>query len=234
MQKDRSTRSERLFEELCNAHGVAFQRLPERQKDKQPDYELTLSGQRVVVEVKQVEPNEEDEEYHKKIEAGVIFVQHRNPDLMAKRVRNLISTSRDQFASYLERHPSTPSMLVVFDAAENWYTDPYAILVALYGWEQATFSVPNDGRSPYITDVGPGKRNNRELRADKNTHLSALATLHERCELVAPHNRFLELSIYHNRFAQLALDASLWKSDYIRHQELAEKIQGQFQSWVEI
>ena len=50
-----------LFEELCRQHGVKITRLPVCSDSQQPDYELVLaSGQKVIAEVKQIVPNEND------------------------------------------------------------------------------------------------------------------------------------------------------------------------------
>ena len=61
MQTSNRTESENLFEELCLQHGVEVTRLPVCSESQQPDYELVLaSGQKVIAEVKQINPNEND------------------------------------------------------------------------------------------------------------------------------------------------------------------------------
>ena len=55
------TISEREFEAFCNARGIAFERVPEA-TTRTPDYELALGATRVVVEVKETEPNAEERE----------------------------------------------------------------------------------------------------------------------------------------------------------------------------
>ena len=61
MQTSRRRESENLFEELCQQHGVEFERIPVSSDSQQPDYELVLaSGQKVIAEVKQIDPNMND------------------------------------------------------------------------------------------------------------------------------------------------------------------------------
>jgi hypothetical protein len=227
------TKSELLFEELCNKHRIPYDRLPVQQDHPQPDYELDLNGQRVVVEVKQIEPNEEDRCYAEAQERDGKASQCRNPDMMARRIRNHIKASRVQIKSYLQRHPATPAILVLFDNAKNQYTDPYTIQTAMFGWEQVTFSVYRDGKDPSVVDRGFGPRNNEEIRPDKNQQLSALTTLHEAWDLET-RERFLALRFYHNQFAETAFIPNWWYGDHIVHFALADKVPREFQNWVRL
>lgn len=234
MAAGKQTKSEQLFEEICRVSSVECRRLAELADGQQPDYEIKLTGQTVVVEVKQVDPNPSDEAFRKQLRSNVFSMQNRSLDAMARRIRNFIGTSRGQLNAYLEKSPRTPALLVVYDSANNFYTDPYTILVAMHGSQQATFAMPAVGRPPFIKDVGFGPRNNRELRPEKNTHLSALVTLHERYELSAPHKRFLELCFYHNPFAACPVHPSLWSGKNISHLAISQKTPGQFENWIPI
>ena len=61
MQTSHRTESENLFEELCRQHGVECTCIPVCADSQQPDYELVLaSGQKVIAEIKQIDPNEND------------------------------------------------------------------------------------------------------------------------------------------------------------------------------
>ena len=225
------TKSEHLFQEICESHRIIWNRLPELQNRKQPDYELTLQDQRVVVEVKQIEPNEDDRHFNKTLEQEGIATQTRNPDVVARRIRNQIDKSRPQIKSYLEQYPLTPAVLVLFDNAKNSYIDPYAIQTALHGYEQVVFQVGPTASEPVVVDCGFAQRNNKALRQDKNRHLSALATLDEHWELKTPHRRSLALAVYHNPFADIPLKPSLWYADHIQHFVIDEKRAGQYQNW---
>lgn len=228
MKAEHKTVSEMLFEELCEAHGVPWIKLPRLPKTQQPDYEVRPSGFLVVAEVKQIDPNDDDKAIHKVIDSGGVAMQTRNPDDMARRVRNHIDVSRSQLREYLSHRPNTPTVLVLYDNARNNYTDPYTIQVALHGWEQVVFV--QDGDSMSVVERGFGPRNNRSLRHDKNEHLSAVATLHE-CWEVESHDRFLALQFYHNPFAIVPFKPSWWNHSKVAHFALEEKAAGKFQNW---
>lgn len=230
MGSEDRTESEALFEELCDHHGVPCRRLCVRSDGPQPDYELNLAGHTVVAEVKQIDPNEEDRQFTESLRRDRMATQCRNPDLMARRVRNHIKESRSQINAYLDDHPHTPALLILFDAARNRYTDPYTIQTAMHGWEQVLLNVPSDGQPVSVVGRGFGKRNNREIRPDKNDHLSAVGTLHE-CWDITTHERFLALNIYHNPHAVTRLMPSAWTGAHITHLKLSQKEQGEWQNW---
>ncbi|MEM9416091.1 MAG: hypothetical protein AAGA29_11550 [Planctomycetota bacterium] len=225
------TKSELLFEELCKLENIPFDRLLELQDDKQPDYEIAPKGEKVVVEIKQIEPNDEDKAFAAALEQDGMATQCRSPDRMSRRIRNHMRDSCQQFTSYLSRNSPVPAMLVVFDNAKNHYTDPYTIQVALHGYEQVTLGVGPPGVDPVVIDAGFGERNNRELRPDKNEHLSAVATLHECWEVYKPHDRFLRMAIYHNPYAETPLSPKLWSSPRVKNFALTDKVKKCVQTW---
>jgi hypothetical protein len=58
MQK---TMSEQFFEDYCARRGIVCQRVPECETQT-PDYELVFGDVRVIVEVKEITPNKEEQE----------------------------------------------------------------------------------------------------------------------------------------------------------------------------
>ena len=54
------TKSEELFESFCRMHGIAYRRVSET-TEPTPDYELEISGQVILAEVKQFDPNPEEQ-----------------------------------------------------------------------------------------------------------------------------------------------------------------------------
>src|SRR5687768_2576750 len=121
MKAEELTRSEQLFDEFCNEQKVMFNRLsPIQIKDrKQPDRIIDLQGKTVVVEIKQIEPNEDDKRFHKTLERDGMSEQRRNPDDVAERVRNLIKDGARQIKSYLLDSPPVPAIIVILDNAKN-------------------------------------------------------------------------------------------------------------------
>lgn len=229
------TQSERLFEELCCGQGAGARRLPPLADSKQPDYEVSLGSDRIVVEVKQLNPNAEDLEITRRIEAGTGGIYGGDPNDMAERVRNHIKSSRRQFKAYLQRHPGTPAILVLFNATGNsFYSDSYTYQTALHGWESVEFQLGAPAERPLTVERGFSPRNDRELREDKNTHLSALAVLRECEEVRPPHERFLAIQFFHNPFADVPLCPARWNHKHAHHFRLSAKVPGQFQDWERI
>ena len=233
MSAELCTKSEGLFEELCQRDKVPYVRLKALDHKQQPDYEITPGGQLVVVEIKQIEPNNHDLQYAYALKTTGRAEQLRNPDEVAQRLRKHIRESRSQFRSYLKGRPVTPSLLVVFDNANNKYTHPDVIQTALHGSERVELLL-RKGHDPIVADRGFGPRNNRTLRPGLNEHLSAVAALDE-CwlgEIGEPRQRVLGLRIFHNPYATVPLPLGLWSNPYVRHYTLSQKVPGQYQHWV--
>ena len=55
------TTSEQLFEKFCCGNGIHFDRLSP-DGSKTPDYEIDLNGRNMVVEIKELTPNEEEQQ----------------------------------------------------------------------------------------------------------------------------------------------------------------------------
>lgn len=227
MPSDR-TNSELLFQELCDLQGVLWTKLPELPDTRQPDYELTLGSQRIVAEIKEISPNDDDLAFTKALRERGRVSGTLNPDQHARRIRSDIRTSRGQLRSYLERNPGVPTILVIFDATDSRYDDPYIIQTTMYGWEEAV--IATDGEQPVIVEQGFAPRNNRTIRGDFNQHLSALATLHEFHDFDT-HARKLALRFYHNQQAAVPLPADLWQGPEIFHYQMGSKESGQYQNW---
>ena len=222
------TYSESLFQELCDLHGVQWTRLPELQGGQQPDYELTIDSQQLVAEIKEIVPNDEDLAFSEALRDQGGVSGTLNPDFQARRVRSDIRTSRGQLRSYLERNPGVPALLVVYDATDSRYLDPYFMQTAMHGWEQAVISTAGD--QPVIVEQGFAPRNNRTIREDFNRHLSALVTLHEFNDFDT-HERKLGMCFYHNQYAEVPLPPSLWQGPEVSHFRLGSKEPGQYQNW---
>ena len=60
MTDDKKTESEILFEIFCDAVHIPYVRIP-CGAGKTPDYDITPGGNKIVAEVKQIEPGDDDE-----------------------------------------------------------------------------------------------------------------------------------------------------------------------------
>jgi SET domain-containing protein len=54
------TKSQTLFKKFCNIHGILFKSIPYKKDERAPDYEIMINSQKIIVEVKQIDPNEEE------------------------------------------------------------------------------------------------------------------------------------------------------------------------------
>jgi len=187
------TISEEMFEELCLKAGAPCCRVAEKVDAKRPDYEVEFAGERIVTEVKQFDPNDE--------EAGGIGGITITP---GDRIRKAIRRAAPQLKALSKGE--CPAMLVVYNnsGAKN-HTDPYSVATAMQGLDVIPVLVPEEPSiSPQFQDArsGPGKK----MTANANTTISALGVL--RTDFDAE----LLLCIYHNSHARHPIDP-----EWIRH-----------------
>jgi hypothetical protein len=144
------TISEQVFEEYCVALGIPFSRIPETTTRTPPYYELTCDSQRIIVEVKEITPNEEEQESERLLaERGWGNATGGTP---GERVRQQkIAACSKQIKARTDG--VLPTMLVVFDRGRQiGHVEAYQIRVAMYGLEQIHIAVPPIGAgSPYAS-----------------------------------------------------------------------------------
>src|SRR5205823_13040212 len=73
------TRSEELFEAFCNQEGLLVRRLPQREGVRTPDYLVGRWLRRIVVAVKQLEPNPEERRKQTAFDAGLMVTVGGTP-----------------------------------------------------------------------------------------------------------------------------------------------------------
>ena len=217
------TASETYFENLCNDLGIQLTRIQETQC-KTPDYELVIEGQHVIVEVKEMTKNKEEQDSDRALrERGYGNVLSTTP---GDRVRKKISESSPQIKSRTKG--KYPSLLVLFDhGLVAGHLDPYCIRVAMYGLEQVHIAVPADySVSPYATGMGYGPK--RKMTEEHNTSISAIGVM------FANEQKKIVLHLYHNKFAAIPLEARLFAKYGICQSKLADEVAGHTAKWEEI
>jgi hypothetical protein len=216
------TDSETLFENYCTAKGISWQKIQET-VTRTPDYDLTINGQTIVVEVKEIIRNEEEQESDRlRDERGYGNVLSTTP---GDRVRRKIGNSSAQIkARTLGTHPS---ILVLFDGYGRGHLDPYQIRVAMYGLEQVYIGLPPLGQgSPHVTGMGYGAK--RKMTEEHNTSISAVGVLFfAGCDDVRFH-------VYHNKYAAVPLALSLLATYGITQFVLDDAEPGTTAQWVEV
>lgn len=221
------TQSEKWFQDYCAHSGIACKRISE-ENNKTPDYELTIAGQRIIVEVKETSRNREERESDRFLsQRGYGSVLANTP---GNRVRKKITDSSAQIKA--RTHGIYPSILVLCDLKFSrgqiaGHLDPYNIRVAMYGIEQMHVVVPREPAvGPYVTGMSYGPK--RKMTEDCNTSISAIGVL------FTPGPDEIALHVYHNRFAAVPLDPRLLTKYGISQFKLEDEIPSSTTKWEEV
>lgn len=167
-----------------------------------PDYKVWVAERGCIVELKQLEPNPEDERQRQELEATGQTPWKLRP---GNRVRNEVRKAAPQVRPWTKRN--VPSILVLFDTTNSLgtYIDPYAMKVGMYGLDAFLFGRPEDtSDGDPIYPLGWVSGGKATMTREQNTSFSAVAVLF-------PYNpddpeRVPYLVLYHNHFAAVPLD----------------------------
>jgi hypothetical protein len=218
------TESEIWFEKFCDHNQFSLLPVPIA-SGKTPDYTLTLDGQTVIVEVKEIQPTAEERESDRLArERGYGNAVHITP---GERVRKKIGDCSPQIkARSSGRHPG---LLVLWEGGlcAGRHSEPYHIRVAMAGFEQVMISLPaiKSGKSP--SPVGMQHGGKRKMTDSANTSISAVGVL------CVPGPDQMLLQVYHNRHAAIPLVPGLFRSPEVRHFALRDD-PDRTTEWVEI
>lgn len=186
------TVSETLFQQYCTKGNISCRRLTPDDR-KTPDFELTLGGEKIIAEVKELRPNDGEkianDEFNEK---GFAVWGDKK---VGTRVRYKIDESKHQLKRFAEA--KYPAILVLYDARPSNVRGIYAyeILVAMYGFESIDLRVPEDSSEPVRMGkhrFGKGKK----VGPDRHSFFSALAVLRE-----VDDSKHLHLDVYDNVFS---------------------------------
>jgi len=218
------TQAEINFEAFCLSRKIAYERIPEG-KHRTPDYELTIGHQKIIVEVKEISPNDLERLSAKLMaERGYGSLLSNIP---GERVRKKISDASAQMKARMQGQ--YPGLLVLFDCCGRLikHTDPYFIKVAMYGLEQVNFVVPNNPKVPaYSMGMSFGGR--RKMTEKDNTSISAIGTLYVLVD------GEIDMHVYHNKFAAIPIDPYLLAKYNIRQYKINDGVSNGSGEWVEV
>lgn len=173
-------KAEALFESFCDSHTVSWKRIPV-EKTRTPDYIVSVNGQSIYFEVKQID---EDDDF--KMSGGV------SSRTVGSHIRQKILDSRKQVQAGAKL--GAPSILLVYnnlDPMQLFGTEQHDFIAAMYG--EMTLELKNSR----IVDSYHGR--NSLLRDDHNTSFSAVG--HIRHSATGPIIR-----LYENAFARNSLN----------------------------
>lgn len=218
-----NTISEDIFEVFCSTANMRFDRIPTSDYKKTPDYDIFPSNVKIVVEVKQIDPNPEEQEEIEKFNNGESAMGSCTP---GQRVRKQITKAGPQIKARAKGEH--PSLLIVYDnVIIGSHTEPYMIRVAMYGLETHVIGVPKNYEfDPYLKDKKFGSK--RKMTEEHNTSISAVGVIKQN-----PDNE-IELRVYHNIHAAIPLNPDIMRFPSTYHYTLGEKELRVLQGWAEV
>lgn len=160
----KATRSESLFEQFLQLHGLHFERVPE-EAEARPDYLVSVNEAKIALEIKELTRDED-------------FT--RTPFAVSSRkvgdhIRAKIGKSRKQLQVGAKK--GIPSILLVYnglDPLQTFGTEPHDFRAAMYGDWTLDFT-PN---TLTVHDAYHGR--NASYKVDRNTSFGAVGLLHGR------------------------------------------------------
>ena len=218
------TPGEKVFVAFCKANGVPLKRIHEGDA-QEPDYEISVGKQPIMVEVKDFDLNPEEKRAHRALKEGAMADWGSSP---GDRVRSKIDKARRQLKKCKEA--GQPALIVLFDTRPVPFniTEPYDIKVAMHGFETLVLTVPPpSGGSPRLTAKMFG--NDRKFSAQTNTYISAIGLFDKNC------SGDYDLDVYHNVYADVPIcTTSLGSIKNVRQYELSANPAQEFGDWIEI
>jgi hypothetical protein len=205
MVKDGGTTSETLFLSYCGLRGYEAKRIP-AMADRHPDYDVLVGNARVIVEIKELQPNAQDMREAEAFQQRHHVAFTREP---GRRVRTHIEDAERQLRRY--EGQKILCVVVLYDNIvingfrlhpDRWLLSSYDIDVGMYGLQAANLRLYPDGRTESLGDTRGGQRTLRHMH---QASISAVAVLHD----YAP-DYGLFLMIYHNFYAQNPLPRSVF------------------------
>jgi len=190
------TISEMYFEKLCVNRGVVCERIS-KTNEKIPDYRVLIPPMVLITEIKQLDPNAEDERLSKiwgtPQSPGGHDATSRVRDKLAEGYRQVKRLSEDKL----------PTMIVVYNNAGEWnLLDKFTISTAMFGSYGFVYgSLPD--RS--IEEIRHGYLGNRKVTKGTLRSLSAVGVL----ERTGTGSEALKLCCYHNPFAKVPIEHDL-------------------------
>lgn len=215
------TESEAQFELLCRELGWKFTPVPRstEPKVKTPDYDVSVGGISLVVEVKEIN--------HSDLEGVSLDGQGSVGSGFTKSGRLALRKKIERAAPQVKARSQglRPTIIVIYDRAMphlRLKTSRQNFLAAMYGWPIFHFRTRSRKEIAHIrTDFSPEKK----LTSTSNTSVSALASLWLRPD------GLLALDVFHNAYAKYALDPVLIHGSRVS-QFAIRPHQRQFSYWV--
>ena len=174
------------------------------------------------MEIKQFDPNAEDRQSLRNLEAGRIAVRSHIP---GRRVAKAIQHGYGQLAALARDR--CPGLLIIFNnvSHEPTHTDPMMVLIAMYGQITVPVLVPADrSAEPQFMPARWGGK--KSVSRAHNKALSAIGILYS-AQSGEP-----GITFYHNVFAAHSFEPEWLRAPDVRHYAVPDVVQ--FSEWVEV
>jgi hypothetical protein len=217
MDKNMITKSEQLFENYCQIHGYSATRIPaDLESIRTPDYKVEAFGHSFIIEVKELQPNEEDKRRIRELIEKHFTVGGGTP---GKRVFEKIKNAAGQLSKH--KDSGLPCVLLLYDNIvvdgtrlhyQNYLLDPCFIDYGIYGLHSVILSKPNSYPAENPRYVGEGRGDKRQLTENQRLYISAVSVLYENQKSGEPF-----ILTYHNFFAKVKLPFDIFSDPYDHH-----------------
>lgn len=216
------TISETLFERFCAETGIPFVSLaPDPSAGlPTPDYEIHLQEPPILVEVKQIDPNREDQA---SLQTFAETGEYSFSGVPGERLRGRISKAGSQLRARVR--PDQPTLVVVYNNVDvlRGFTGPDAVMSAMYGLYQTVITTTR-GVGARVLSVNNQLGGGRSMTPQHNTTISGLGVLFE-----GPTNP--HLVVYHNRFAAVPIRPDILRRSRILQRCIQEEDGNNFPEW---
>src|SRR5260370_38527745 len=128
---------------------------------------MRVAGNRCIVEVKELTPNDDDKQIIEKARAGTIDAKWVGT---GKRLRPAIRSGEGQLRKFSAR--GFPTIICIFDATASFHDEEFHVRAAMYGDETLRFVFPAGSDTAEFIGSGPGR--NPRLRRDERIAGSAV------------------------------------------------------------
>ena len=183
----------KFFDARCRERGLSPKRIKESSGPR-PDFRLSIKDGIIVVEVKAIEPNDDDRQDIESLKRGEAVASYLNPGRISKKLRK----ADTQLRPFVER--GIPGLVCICDyTAHGLLNDPSDIHGAMFGKDAQVFSFPRDSPPRFVRLKSAGSET---LTQEHNRSVSAVLIFSKgetgRLPYVA--------TLYHNHFARCPID----------------------------
>ena len=185
----------KVFHDYCHKREIATKCIPESHEpnERRPDFEIRIDDKHVVVEIKVIEPTQEDKRSAEKQKEGepIVFSYKPGDGLIKKlkKANGQLRPSSDQ---------GIPGIVCVVNYSPRYLLDPYDIHAGMFGLDAVSISIPADyTQRPRSLGYKSGGR--ETLTKEHNTSISAVTVF----RATGPDQ--YDARLFHNHFAKCPL-----------------------------